>query len=75
MKGALTFRQKQIIRGMCDGLTDRQIAVNLGISFSSVRGHISLLFIKLNARSRTQMVFHFMLQQGHRHFRRVPIEK
>lgn len=67
----LTTRQKQVLRGTCDGLTDRQIASRLGVSYSAVRNHFQALFIKLNARTKSQMVFHFMLHQGYRHFRQV----
>lgn len=67
----LTLRQKQVLRGICDALTDAQIASRLDISRRSVRQHVSALFIRLNARSRAQAVFHFMLHQGYRPFRRV----
>ncbi len=67
----LTTRQKQIVRGWADGLTDSQIASRLDISSHTVNRHIRTVFIKLNARTRAQAMFHFMLFQGYRNFKSV----
>jgi len=67
----LTHRQKQIIRGWANGLTDAQIASHLDISIHTVNRHIRTVFIRLNARTRVQAMFHFMLFQGYRNFKSV----
>lgn len=67
----LTPIQKQVLRGWCDSLTYAQIASRLSVSVDTVRDHQRALFTKLNARTRAQAVFHFMLHQGYRPFRRV----
>ena len=67
----LSIRQKQIIRGWADGLTDAQIASRLDISSHTVNRHIRTVFDRLNARTRVQAMFHFMLFQGYRNFKSV----
>ena len=52
----LTKRQTQVLGLMCDGMQNKQIAVVLGISVSSVKGHIELLFKHLNVNNRTACV-------------------
>lgn len=52
----LTKRQTQVLGLMCDGMRNKQIAMVLGISTSSVKGHIELLFKHLNVNNRTACV-------------------
>jgi len=52
----ITKRQRQVLELMRDGLTNKSIAVALGISVSSVKGHIELLFKNLNVNNRTACV-------------------
>ena len=52
----LTKRQTQVLGLMCDGMQNKQIATVLGISTSSVKGHIELLFKHLNVNNRTACV-------------------
>jgi len=52
----LTKRQTQVLGLMCDGMQNKQIAAVLGISTSSVKGHIELLFKHLNVNNRTACV-------------------
>ena len=52
----LTPRQLEILQLMCDGLQNKQMATALGISVSSVKGHIELLFKNLNVNNRTACV-------------------
>jgi DNA-binding NarL/FixJ family response regulator len=50
----LTPRQRQLLALLTRGLTNRQIARNLGISERTVHDHIVGLYERLGVRSRTQ---------------------
>ncbi len=52
----LTAREKQIVELLGNNKTDREIAGALRISHSTVRSHVTGLFMKLNARSRTEAI-------------------
>lgn len=53
---ALTDREREILSLLADGLGNKQIAARLGISTSTVKTHLELLFEKLDAGSRTEAV-------------------
>jgi DNA-binding NarL/FixJ family response regulator len=53
---ALTDRERDILALLADGLGNKQIAARLGISTSTVKTHLELLFEKLDATSRTEAV-------------------
>ena len=46
----------QVLELMRDGMQNKQIAMVLGVSVSSVKGHIELLFKNLNVNNRTACV-------------------
>src|SRR5271167_1267943 len=52
----LTSRQSQVLRGILDGLTNKEIAWNLKVSESSVKAAIQELFHKAGVRTRSQLV-------------------
>jgi two-component system nitrate/nitrite response regulator NarL len=52
----LTERERQIVRGILEGLTNKEIAGQLAISESSVKGALHQLFAKTGARNRAQLV-------------------
>ena len=52
----LTPRQRQVLDGLIRGLTNKEIAGELGIGPDAVKRVISRLLIKLNAPSRTALV-------------------
>ena len=52
----LTDREREILSLLADGLGNKQIAARLGISTSTVKTHLELLFEKLDAGSRTEAV-------------------
>jgi len=52
----LTSRQRQVLDGLIRGLTNKEIAAELGIGPDAVKRVISRLLIKLNAPSRTALV-------------------
>lgn len=53
---SLTTRQYHVLRGVLDGLTNKEIASNLGVSETSVKAVIQELFHKAGARTRSQLV-------------------
>ena len=52
----LTPRQRQVLDGLIRGLTNKEIAGELGIGPDAVKRVVSRLMIKLNAPSRTALV-------------------
>jgi NarL family two-component system response regulator LiaR len=52
----LTVREVEILELIADGLSNRQIAERLFVSENTVKTHSSRVFLKLNARRRTQAV-------------------
>jgi DNA-binding NarL/FixJ family response regulator len=52
----LTQREREILALLADGLANKQIAAQLGISTNTVKTHLELLFDKLDVSSRTEAV-------------------
>jgi DNA-binding CsgD family transcriptional regulator len=52
----LTFRQEQIYKMICTGMTNHQIAKRLDLSESTVKMHIGIILKKYNAKHRTQLI-------------------
>lgn len=52
----LSGRELEVLAGIARGLTNKAIAVQLGISDRTVQVHIAHIFQKLNAASRTEAV-------------------
>ncbi|HTW83873.1 MAG TPA: helix-turn-helix transcriptional regulator [Candidatus Sulfotelmatobacter sp.] len=55
-KQRLTATELRIIQGLAEGLQSKEIAVVIGRSTATVEFHIRMLFAKLSARSRPQLV-------------------
>jgi DNA-binding NarL/FixJ family response regulator len=53
---SLTAREKEVLRHMADGLSSRDIATKLGISYATVRTHIRSLGAKLGVHSKVQAI-------------------
>lgn len=53
---ALTPRQMEILEGMTRGLTNQDIARELGIREDRVKGHVNTIFAKLGVANRTEAV-------------------
>ena len=54
----LTERELEVMRLVCEGLRNKQIALRLHISESTVRHHLSSIFDKLDLSERFQLVLH-----------------
>ena len=52
----LPAREQEVLRQLAGGLTNRQIAVRLGISEHTVKYHISSIYSKLQALNRAEAV-------------------
>jgi DNA-binding CsgD family transcriptional regulator len=49
-------RETDIIREICDGLSNKEIADKLFISLQTVKDHTHRIYIKTNVRSRVQLI-------------------
>jgi DNA-binding NarL/FixJ family response regulator len=54
----LTEREQEVLEWLSQGLSNRRIAEQLGISEHTVKFHIAAIYGKLNASSRTEAVNH-----------------
>jgi two-component system, NarL family, nitrate/nitrite response regulator NarL len=53
---ALTEREKQVLGGVLEGLTNLKIAGRLGVTEGAVKSTLQQLFEKTNVRTRSQLV-------------------
>ncbi|MEW6141282.1 MAG: helix-turn-helix transcriptional regulator [Thermodesulfobacteriota bacterium] len=59
-KYRLTPREIEICLLVCKGLTDQEIASALGITFYTVRTHLKHIFSKLDATTRSELIYHLL---------------
>jgi len=52
----LTEREDQVLQGVFEGLANKEIAVKIGVSESSVKATLQQLFDKTGVRTRSQLV-------------------
>jgi len=52
----LTTREQQVLRGVFEGLTNKEIASQLGVTESAVKATLQQLFQKTRVRTRSQLV-------------------
>ena len=52
----MTPRELEVLARMATGLSNRAIAAELGIAYTTVRGHVQAVLEKLDARSRFDAV-------------------
>lgn len=53
---SLTPRETQVLRAVCEGLSNKEIADRLGVSENSVKSFLQHLFAKTGVRTRAQLV-------------------
>lgn len=53
----LTPRQREILRLLCEGRANKEIALELGMSDNTVRSHLTFIFRELGAHTRTEVAF------------------
>jgi len=56
LKEALTNREREVLILLSEGLTNKSIALRLGISENTVKFHVNAIMSKLGAQSRTEAV-------------------
>jgi DNA-binding NarL/FixJ family response regulator len=61
--GALTGREREVLRLIAEGLSNKQISRSLGITERTVKFHVTSIFNKLGADNRAQAVA-LAIQQG-----------
>jgi len=52
----LTEREQQVLRGIFEGLTNKEIAAQIGVSEGAVKATLQQLFQKTRVRTRSQLV-------------------
>jgi len=52
----LTDREREVLNGILNGMTNRRIAANLGLSEGTVKATIQALFRRFNVHMRSQLV-------------------
>ena len=62
-RAELTARELEVLRCVFHGLTNKEIAYELGVAENTVKNHINNLMAKLSARDRTQAA-HLALHRG-----------
>jgi DNA-binding NarL/FixJ family response regulator len=55
-RGSWTEREKQVLRGIFEGLANKEIGGRLGVSESAVKATLQQLFQKTGVRTRSQLV-------------------
>src|SRR5262249_50422432 len=56
LRGSLTARERQVLRGIFQGLTNKQIGFDIGVSESGVKATVQRLFRKTQVQTRAQLV-------------------
>lgn len=56
----LTPREREILDKLTRGLSDKEIAAELGVSPSTIKNHLYRVYVKLQVRSRTEAVLKWL---------------
>lgn len=56
----LTPREQQVLQGIVDGLSDKEISVRLDLATLTVRTHVKHIYRKMQVNSRTQLLSQHM---------------
>jgi DNA-binding NarL/FixJ family response regulator len=56
LRKLLTGREQEVLQGLFEGLTNKEIAAQLGVSESAVKATLQQLFQKTHVRTRSQLV-------------------
>ena len=52
----LTAREREVLQHLAEGLSNKAIALRLGISEHTIKFHVNAIMSKLGAQSRTEAV-------------------
>jgi len=56
---ALTERQREVATLACQGLSNKMIAYQLGLTVGTVKIHMNAIYEKLEVRSRSDLIVRF----------------
>lgn len=59
----LTLREKEVLRLVCDGLTNAEIASRLSVSRETIKSELKRIFRKIGVANRTQAAV-LLVKQG-----------
>lgn len=59
----LTMREKEVLRLVCDGLTNAEIATKLTVSRETIKSELKRIFRKIGVANRTQAAV-LLVKQG-----------
>jgi DNA-binding NarL/FixJ family response regulator len=54
----LTRRERQIVRALLDGGTNRELAQRLGVREQTIKNQLSVIYAKLSVRNRLELSIH-----------------
>ncbi len=52
----LTARERDVLRLICEGLADKEVAARLGLAPNTVRNHVATVYSKLDVHSRSEAI-------------------
>ena len=64
LRDNLTQREREIVKWVIQGMTNKEIAAQLGISEKTVKTHLGNIFNKLNISRRLQLLLHRIADQS-----------
>ena len=53
---SLAAKEEEVLGLLCQGLSNKEIAITLMISIATVKAHLNSIYRKLNAKSRLEAV-------------------
>ena len=56
----LTARETEVLAALADGLAPKEVASSLGISWDTVRNHITSIYEKLHVHSRSEAILKYL---------------
>ena len=71
-KHSLTDREREIVRLLFEGSTNREMGETLGVSWLTGRNHISRLLVKFEAKNRTDLLARLVALRRSRHRQLIP---
>ena len=56
----LTGREQEVLAKLAEGLAPKEVASELGISWDTVRNHVSSIYAKLHVHSRSEAILKYL---------------
>lgn len=63
MNNGLTSREKEVMRYVCKGYTNKEIGETIYVTENTVKKHMESILEKLHVRNRTEAVYDLMLEE------------